>query len=71
MNDACKVAKERAYAMQPMELEAELRQQDAKYRAVAVETISRIQHVLVKAISRGRRVSLRKSKESLRARGRR
>lgn len=34
------------YAMQPVDLEAELRQQDAKYRAVAVEAISRIQHVL-------------------------
>lgn len=45
MQDANKVARERALAMQPTELELELQQQDAKYKAVALEAIARVKHV--------------------------
>lgn len=32
--------------MQPVELELELRKQDAKYKAVEIEAIARVQHIL-------------------------
>lgn len=46
MQDASKVARERALAMQPTELEIELQQQGAKYKAAALEAIARVKHVL-------------------------
>ena len=40
--DATKVAKERALAMKPHDLEHELETQDARYRAVALRAIERV-----------------------------
>ena len=46
MQDATKVAKERALAMKPTDLESELAQQDAKYQAVARHAIERVKFIL-------------------------